>query len=355
MTYEVGKLVCVLLQRWKNVSFFCGRCGGTGYVGTGSCFQCDGAGIREERLRHMIFGGIGLVTGLFTSNHKTTYTVIYPYLSGILEHTEQNHRLVMDMSLAFWKKSPDGKDATTGTVTIHVMEEYVFASFDEAIKALPSANANVINEGIKSHGGMPGIFDEFPSSTSKMKKLRPPDDVKPEEPKPECAYTGEDKLWAVEYRGNVHAYFKCPRCVNEVINTCIHCHGSGKVVRYIPKYIMLGMVSVTGKTGAYVSAEFCPSPYVNDESQITMSRSYWKNKDDGYDTRPPKKTLCTWEHLFYDVEDAKKWLVKKNTNLLEEWCRNHNNLIPEDGVSTALDTTVSKQYPKAVPIEACLC
>lgn len=362
MTFKIGSLVCILLERWKYVSFFCGRCGGTGYAGTGNCFHCDGNGIRKERMKYVVFGGVGKITGVYATNYKTVYTVVHPFLAGMFEHADQDTRQVMDMSTAFWRNSPDGKDALTGTVTLQLVSDYVFPSYLEAINALPTIKTNIINEGIKSHGGIPGVFDENPSSTSNMKKLPPKDDGKQivvkskEDLIRSTIHAHSDKLWAVEYRSNVQRYMQCPRCTNEVILSCNQCHGSNKVIMYIPQYILLGMVRVSEQSGEFSRIEICPSPYVNDDVQATMSRSYWTNVENQYDSREPKKSLCLWDHLFYTVDDAKQWLKKRNSSMLEAWCKD-NKMVPAavETVRLGDDTAVENRYPKAVPIEACLC
>lgn len=349
MKFKRGEFVCIFLPVFKPVAFFCGICEGTGFHGTGTCYHCHGDGIIKERLRTMTFGGVAKVQSAFELNTKATYTVEHPRLGGLKYNQGVAPKVVFDQSLAWWKKHlEDDEKKKTDYATCHVPDQFVFGSFKEAMENSKAVRAAVINEGIKAHGGVVGVFDENPPGEHEKQRLNKIEDTSRVNP--------NELMWAVEYRSRVLRYFVCPQCKNE--GTCGRCHSSGKVAEYIPQYISRGQVRVVGKDQKtdYIYIETAPTIYTDDETQLLITRNYWRNRADGSDNREPKKTGLTWEHLFYTQEASVDWLKKKNESLVREFCRGYRDLVPldEEG-KKVLSGYESKSYPKPVPIEPVLC
>jgi len=358
MGFKIDSMVCIHLPRWKQIAFFCGQCAGTGFSGTGTCFKCNGSGIRTERLQYLVFGGVAKITGLFSIQGQTTYTIVYPFLQGLLDHSKQDTQQIMDVSSAFWEKNKDSQQKSPpGTVTMQIPESQVFHTYNEAIQNLTKCNKEVIDEGIRRHGGVPGIFEENPE------KIKPNTTSRtggtPYSGKPYGEPRVNDLLWAVEYHGNVQKFFRCPQCKGEAKKAnvkCSRCHDSGHIAMHIPQYILRGQVRVIGTmSGDYLDLEAAPIPYVDDDTHALITKNYWVNHAEGTDNRIPKNTIATWEHLFYTVDGAKEWLAKKNETMLRQWCEDHHDILPVGMDGEVLEGFKPKVGPKPVPIEACLC
>jgi len=358
--FALDTLVCVLALMKKEVAYFCGYCTGTGEIGLGTCSECQGRGLCKTSMSVPVFAGVGKIVSVFALSSEVTYTVTYPLMAGWLDHSFQDQRQTMDMSLAEWKKADNGK--LKSSITYMVSHKDVFETYGEMLKGFDARYREVINENVKKLGGVIGVFDDNPNKNNKYN-----DTQACTTPTPECTQNDtskkpygvaqvSDKLWATEFRNNVQRLFVCPQCKGNP-GKCTRCHTSGKVQMFIPQYILLGMVEVASSTNKnqWINLNTAPVQYVDDDSQKFITRNYWVNRADGTEHREPKSSGALWDNLFYSYDAAHDWLLLRNADLLKSWCKEHADYIPIGRNGEAMDEYKPKVFPKKVPIEACLC
>ena len=345
MRFKIGRLGYVLVPYLKDVSFFCGVCGGCGLKSsmTTKCSRCGGCGIRTERLRVLRFGGIGRIKDFYGPG-PAGYTVVLPQIWDIREDDMARTR---DVSMAYWDKAQ--KTGTTyNTVTAKIPSNHVFDSYSEMLNSLPAEKQSGIRAEILKLGGDPTTYQEDPD------KIQTDDEPKSQN-KARISISKNDFVTSVVYRSSVHQYFKCKKC-NVTNANCLECYGGGKEAIYVPQYIIEGVVKVTRVVNNFVEYLVPPIVFVNNEKHVVSTANYWH---EGFGAvNAPKAGQGTMDLLFTTSKAALEWLEKKNRTLLLEWSSLHGRIpLDADGnpmVVTCDTDKVSDKFPKSAEIEPCL-
>jgi hypothetical protein len=350
------QLVCVLVPFFKNVSFFCGDCGGCGKKGTlqMACFRCRGEGIRTERILALKFGGVGKIRDCFGDGADAIYTVVQPQIWDV---REDNPRRTMDVSSAYWDQVSKLISGTAyNTITTQVRANHIFATYGDALGHLPHEKEVFIKAEILKIGGDPDVFQEDPEKI-------PPQNIKTTDPRLQKRKTDKsvldivkgDFVTAVVYRGSVLRYFKCHKCDGTVVS-CNVCYGGGKDGLYVPQYIVEGVVMVTKVISQYVEYLVPPILYVNDPKHVVNTANYWH---DGFGAdNAPKPSQGTMDFIFTTSKAALDWLETKNREILLYWAH-VNKRVPFDAdghliLDVPVDSAPQGKFPEPVAIEACL-